>query len=48
MFFAKKYRKTYRKIWLIQKTVLILQTERKTKLLKFLLERKNVEFESKT
>ena len=48
MFFAKKYRKTYRKIWLIQKTVLILQTERKTKLLKILLERKNVEFESKT
>lgn len=48
MFFCKKYRKSYRKIWLIQKTVLILQTERKTNLLKILLERKNVEFESKT
>ena len=47
-FLSKKYRKSYRKIWLIQKMVLILQTERKTNLLKILLERKNVEFESKT
>lgn len=47
-FLSKKYRKSYRKIWLIQKMVLILQTERKTNLLKILLVRKNVEFESKT
>lgn len=39
-FLSKKYRKSYRKIWLIQKMVLILQTERKTNLLKNFVRKK--------